>query len=155
MAYRIAGLRPELFSSLIGADAATLAAHRAVRVTAGGKPGYPCRITLEDAEAGESLILLHHVSHDAATPFRASHAIYVREGAAAAAEYRDTLPPFFAGRPLSLRGFDACGMLHAARLAMPGEAEGAIRALLDDPAVEQVHAHHAAYGCFLARITRG
>src|SRR5688572_10495840 len=60
MTYRISGLDPADFAALLGGDEATLAAHNARRVVAANKPGFPCRVTLEDAEPGESLILLHH-----------------------------------------------------------------------------------------------
>jgi hypothetical protein len=64
MAYRIEGLPPAAFDSLFGMMDGDLAAKRAVRVTA-DKPGaFPCRVTLEDAEPGEPLQLLNHVSHD-------------------------------------------------------------------------------------------
>lgn len=154
MTYRITGLSPEPFAHLIGADEATLAEHGAVRMTASAKPGAPCRITLDDAEPGETLILLNHVSHDVANPYRASHAIFVREIAGQAATYIDELPPVFGPRPLSLRGFDSQGMMIDARLAQPGEAEAGILGLLANPAVAYIHAHNAIRGCFAARIER-
>ncbi len=154
MTYRITGLSPETFQPLFGASDADLAAAGARRVTANGKPGFPCRITLEDAEPGESLILLNHVSHDVATPYRSSYAIYVRENAGAAADYRDALPPVFEGRPLGLRGFDAAGMLQTAELALPGEADAKIRGLLDRVDIAYIDAHNAAHGCFVARVER-
>jgi Protein of unknown function (DUF1203) len=123
-------------------------------VTADSKPGFPCRVTLEDAEPGESLILFHHVSHDVTTPFRSAYAIYVREGAAGPACYVDEPPPVFAGRALGLRGFDAEGMLRGALLALPGKADAGIRALLDRPEIATIHAHNAAAGCFAAKIVR-
>ena len=122
MTYRISGLDPADFAALRGADEATLAAHNALRVVAANKPGYPCRITLEDAEPGESLILLHHVTHDVATPYRSAYAIYVREAAERAASYVDELPPVFANRPLAFRAFDATGMLRDAALGRPGRS---------------------------------
>lgn len=79
MAYRIRGLELEQFAHLIGASDEALAEHQAVRMTAQIKPGAPCRVTLEDAEPGETLILFNHVSHDVANPYRATHAIFVRE----------------------------------------------------------------------------
>ncbi|MEJ2459257.1 MAG: DUF1203 domain-containing protein, partial [Novosphingobium sp.] len=66
----------------------------------------------------------------------------------------DSLPPVFAGRTLSLRGFDAEGMLSDAKLAAPGEVEEKIRALFANAQVAYIHAHNAAYGCFAARIDR-
>src|SRR3546814_17963975 len=86
--------------------------------------GFPCRISLEDARAGEELILLHHVSHDVATPYRSAYAIYVRPGVAAAT-WRDELPPVFAGRTLALRAFGADGVLRTAALPGP-ERTGAV-----------------------------
>jgi hypothetical protein len=132
-----------------------LAERRARRVIADRHPGFPCRATLEDAEPGERLILVHHVSHDVQTPFRSAYAIYLRELATGAACYVDAVPPVFETRTLSLRGFDGDGMLRAAVLAAPGEADAAIRDLFRQRAeVETIHAHHAAAGCFSAKIVR-
>ena len=154
MTYRISGLDPAEFAALRGADEAMLAAQNAVRVVAANKPGYPCRVTLEDAEPGESLILLHHVSHDVATPYRSAYAIYVRETAERAAIYVDELPPVFVSRPLAFRAFDAAGMLRNAALAKPGEGDMAIRTLFDAPEIAYIDAHNAAHGCFAARVER-
>ncbi len=154
MTYKISGLDPSNFTHLVGRSDELLAAHGAVRVTATADHGYPCRISLADARAGETLILLHHVSHDVATPYRSSYAIYVRENAERAAVYRDETPPVFEGRPLGLRGFGADGNLKNALLALPGEADRKIRALFDDPAIAYIDAHNAAHGCFAARVTR-
>lgn len=154
MAYRIAGLPLESFTHLIGADDATLARHNALRTTAQDKPGAPCRVTLEDADPGESLLLLNHVSHDVANPYRAAHAIFVRENARRTACYVDELPPVMAARMLSLRGFDAAGMMIDARVTQPGEAQPGIAALFANPAVAYIHAHNAARGCFAARVDR-
>ncbi|MES2289625.1 MAG: DUF1203 domain-containing protein [Pseudomonadota bacterium] len=154
MTYRITGLDPAAFAHLADANEEVLAAQNAVRVTAAKKPGYPCRITLEDAEPGETLILLNHVSHDVATPYRSSYAIYVRENAREAAEYIDAVPTVFAGRPLGLRAFDADGILQTAMLALPGEADKKIRAVFADPDIAYIHAHNAAHGCFAAKVER-
>jgi len=153
MTYSIQGLNPEPFAPLFALDDAGLAALNARRVTATADRGFPCRVSLEDAKAGEALILLHHTSHDVETPYRSAYAIYVRPGVEAAT-YRDELPPVFEGRPLALRAFAADGMLQTARLVGPGEADGAIRDLFEDDAITYIDAHNAAYGCFAARIER-
>jgi len=153
MTYQIHGLSPDRFASLFAMDETELAAINARRVTATADMGFPCRISLQDARAGEELILLHHVSHDVATPYRSAYAIYVRLDVDAAS-YRDELPPVFAGRPIALRAFDAAGMLQTARLAGPGEADVAIRDLFADAGIAYIDAHNAAHGCFAARIER-
>lgn len=154
MVYRISGLDPARFAGLRNADEATLAEQRAVRVVATSKPGFPCRVSLEDAEPGERLILIHHVSHDVVTPFRSAYAIYVREAAERAASFVDETPPVFDGRTIALRGFDAAGMLKSAALAAPGEADSAIRNLFSAPEIAYIDAHNAAAGCFAARVER-
>lgn len=153
MTYIIRGLDPAPFAPLFDLDEAGLAAVNARRVTATADRGFPCRVSLDDAKAGEELILLHHTSHDVATPYRSAYAIYVRPGVTAAI-YRDETPPVFAGRPLALRAFDAAGMLQTARLAGLGEADGAIRDLFADEGISYIDAHNAAHGCFAARIER-
>ena len=153
MTYRIEGLAPDMFAPLFAMDETALAARGAMRVTADSPDGYPCRVALADAAPGDRLILLNHVSHDVPTPFRTAYAIYVREGAAARS-YEDEAPAMLASRTLGLRGFGADGMLKGALLALPGEADAKIRELLDRPEIATVHAHNAAYGCFLAKIER-
>jgi hypothetical protein len=153
MTYRITGLSPEPFAPLFTLDDAALAARNARRVTASADRGFPCRISLEDAREGEELILLHHTSHDVATPYRSAYAIYVRQGVAPA-DFVDRTPPVFEGRPLAFRGFDGEGNLRDARLALPGEGDAKIRDLFANPEIAYIHAHNAAHGCFAARVER-
>lgn len=154
MTYRIQGLEPGEFSEFFAMSTEQLKDRRAMRVIAGETGKYPCRVSLEDAAPGEELVLLHHIHHAVETPYRSAFAIFVRKAADRAAVYVDRCPPVFAGRPLSLRSFDEGGCLVAARLAMPGEADAAIREALADPAVAYIDAHNAAHGCFAARIRR-
>ena len=153
MTYQIAGLDPQNFAPLFELCDDELAALSARRVVASASRGFPCRVSLEDAAEGEELILLQHTSHDVDTPYRSSYAIYVRRDVAAKS-FIDTAPPVFEGRPLGLRGFDDAGMLHDARLALPGEADAKIRDLFANPVIAYIHAHNAAHGCFSARIDR-
>ncbi|WP_395613530.1 DUF1203 domain-containing protein [Allosphingosinicella sp.] len=154
MAYRIEGLAPAAFESLFGMMDGELAARGAMRVTADAPRGYPCRVSLRDADEGEELILLNHVSHDVDGPFCTTYAIYVRKDAEAPASYEDEAPPYLDSRTLSLRGFGADGLLKHGLLAQPGEADAKIREMFERPEVDTIHAHAATYGCFLARIER-
>jgi hypothetical protein len=154
MSYRITGLDRQPFAVLFDMDDAALAEKGAVRVTAGADKGWPCRISLEDAEAGEELILLNHVSHDVATPYRSSYAIYVRGAAYKTAKYVDETPPVFEGRPMAFRAFDCEGMLRNAALALPGQADAKIRELFASDEIAYIHAHNAAHGCFSAKVER-
>ena len=152
MTYRITGLDPAPYKPLFGLSDEELAERGIVRMTVTQKPSFPCRVSLTDRNLGEEVLLLNHVSHDVANPYRASHAIFVAD--AEQAEFVDEVPPIFATRVLSLRGFDRHGMMADAVLAQPGEADTAIRKLFANPEIEIIHAHNAARGCFSAKIER-
>ena len=153
MSYVVKGLDPKPYAELFGLTDEELAERGIVRMTV-NSPTFPCRVSLTDREIGESVLLLNHVSHDVVGPYRASHAIFVTEGAERAAEYVDEVPPVFRTRVLSLRGFDKDGMMAEAILTQPGEADAGIRKLFANPKVETIHAHNATRGCFSARIER-
>ena len=153
MTYRITGLDPAPYRHLFGLSDAELAARGVVRMTV-DSPTFPCRVSLTDRDIGEQVLLLNHVSHDVAGPYRASHAIFVTEGESVAAEFVDEVPPVFETRVLSLRGFDAEGKMIDALLTQAGEADAGIRRLFDNPKIETIHAHNATRGCFAARIER-
>ncbi|HEX6661870.1 MAG TPA: DUF1203 domain-containing protein [Sphingomicrobium sp.] len=154
MTYRVVGLDPEPYRPLFGLPEDKLAERGIVRMTVTEKPSFPCRVSLTDRDLGESVLLLNHVSHDVANPYRASHAIFVTEGSEKAAEYVDEVPPVFEPRVLSLRGFDRDGMMAEAILTQPGEADAGIRKLFANPAIVTIHAHNATRGCFSAKIER-
>lgn len=153
MTYKVCGLDPAPFEPLFGLPDNELAERGVVRMTV-DSPTFPCRVSLTDRSIGETVLLLNHVSHDVANPYRASHAIFVTEGEEQAAEFVDRIPPVFEKRVLSLRGFDADGMMADAILTQPGEADAGIRRLFANPAIETIHAHNATRGCFAARIER-
>lgn len=154
MSFVITGLAPDQFSHLFGLPDDMLREQNIVRRTADAKPGYPCRITLEDAEPGETLLLLNYESHDAATPYATRYAIYVREGAKAPRSFKDELPPVFANRPIALRLFDAGGMLVGADMGRNEELAAKIGQAFARPEVAYIHAHNAMHGCFAAEIRR-
>jgi hypothetical protein len=153
MTYRVTGLDPEPFKPLFDLSDEELASRGVVRMTV-DSPTFPCRVSLTDRAIGEKVLLLNHVSHDVANPYRASHAIFVTEGEDEAAEYVDQVPPVFEKRVLSLRGFDADGMMADAVLTQAGEADEGIRKLFANPDIVTIHAHNATRGCFSAKIER-
>ena len=153
MTYRITGLDPAPYKPLFGLSDSELEARGAVRMIV-TDPTFPCRVSLTDRAVGESVLLVNHVSHDVANPYRASHAIFVTETDQQPGDYVDRVPPVFEKRVLSLRGFERQGMMAEAILTQPGEAEAGIRKLFANPDVETIHAHNAVRGCFSAKIER-
>ncbi len=153
MTYRIQGLLAETFQPLFTMTDAELAAHGAVRQRADSHPGYPCRISLTDAAIGDEVILTHFEHHPAASPYRSSHAIYVRRG-----EHRydavDEIPALLRTRLLSVRAFDRASMIIAAEVLDGTTLDGALRTMLADPRTDYVHVHFARPGCYAAQVTR-
>jgi hypothetical protein len=154
MTYRITGLDPTPYKPLFRLSDDELAERGIVRMVVSEKPSFPCRVSLTDRDIGERVLLLNHVSHDVANPYRSSHAIFVAEGADEPAEYVDEPAPVFRPRVLSLRGFDKNAMMADALMTQPGESDAGIRKLFENPAIETIHAHNAARGCFSAKIER-
>jgi hypothetical protein len=89
-----------------------------------------------------------------ASPFRSSHAIYVREDAVEARPEVNEVPDMLARRLLSVRAFDAAGMMQAADVVQGSDVEPLIERLLGDAKVAYLHAHNAKLGCYFARIDR-
>ena len=154
MSFVIAGLDPAPFRKFVGASDAELAAFGVIRRIADAKPGFPCRISLEDAEPGDALLLLNFESHRAPTPYRSAYAIYVNEKSNHAARYENEIPPVMRARPLALRWFDEAGLLVGASLALKADAREAILAAFERDDVASIHVHNAAHGCFAAKVTR-
>lgn len=154
MRFQIKALSPEPFRELFMLDDAALAARRARRVIADAKPGFPCRVSLRDADIGEALILFHFAHLDRASPYASSHAIFVRENAEQAMPEVDEIPALLATRLLSVRVFDRNAMMLGADV-VPGTAlKKALLEAFSDEATEFVDIHNAKPGCFAARAVR-
>ncbi len=152
--FRISGLPASPFLHLFGQTDDELAAHGVTRSTADAKPGFPDRIELRDAEPGERVLLLNYVHQNADTPYRASHAIFVREGASQTYDRLDEVPELLRVRTLNLRAFDTAGLMLDADLVDGTQVENLIERLFANPAADYIHAHFAKRGCYAARIDR-
>jgi len=155
MTYSITGLPVEPFRPFFGLPDEELARHHIVRMIADEPVGYPCRVLLEDARPGDSLLLLNHEYQPAATPYRGRHAIFVNEAATAPRTFVDEIPPVLSVRKaISLRAFDDAGMMLDAEIASGADLEPIIARMFADPATAYLHAHNAGRGCYAARIDR-
>lgn len=153
MTFRITGLDPAPFLHLHALSAAELGAQNIRRVRVAEKPGAPCRISLTDAEIGEHVLLLNHEHQPAPTPYRQQGPIFVRE-TDHRFDKRGVIPPALAIRPLSLRAFDAEGMMVEADLVDGADAAQLIARFFENESVTYIHAHYARRGCFAALIER-
>ena len=154
MTFRITGLSSEPFQHLFGLPDEALAEQGVKRYVVDRKPGFPDRIEMRDAEPGETMLLLNHVCQPADTPYRATHAIFVREGASNTYDMVGEVPEVMRLRLLSLRAYDAEGMMLDADVVEGSEVEPVIDRLFANPAVSYIHAHNAKRGCYSGRIDR-
>jgi hypothetical protein len=152
--FAITGLDPAPFLPLYDFDDAALAGLGVVRMAVDAKPGFPCRVSLEDAAPGEHVLLLNYEHLPTASPYRQRHAIFVRDGATEAARFENAMPEQLAIRTLSVRAYDADGMMTDADLTEGRDLTALIDRFFADPAVAYLHAHNAKRGCFAARIDR-
>jgi hypothetical protein len=154
VSFQIRALAYEPFAPLFALSDEALRAHRAVRRVVDRTPGFPCRVSLRDAEPGETVLLVHYEHQPADTPYRAGHAIYVRAGAVEATPAVGEVPDVLRRRLLSVRAFDEAGMMLGADVVDGGDLAPAIERFFGDPLVAYLHLHNAKPGCYAARVDR-
>jgi len=152
--FRLVGLADTLFAPLFLLTDDALRARGIRRHVADADVGFPCRVSLEDAAAGEELLLLAHEHLPGDTPYRASGPIFVRRGARQATLAPDVLPPYVTRRLISARAYDGDGLMVDAEACEGTDLRATIARLLADPAVAFLHLHNAKRGCYSCRVER-
>ena len=154
MGFQVSALSIDQFSHLFGQDGEVLAQSGVQRVIADDCPGYPCRVSLQDAAIGESMLLMNYEHQSAASPYRSSHAIYVREFASQARPNKNEIPESLRIRLLSVRSFDNSGMMLEADVIDGRQLERLVEQLFNNDTVDYLHIHNAKRGCYAARVER-
>jgi hypothetical protein len=152
--FRVVALPAETFERFFGMSKAELHAAGGRRMVADAKPGFPCRVSLADAEVGETVLLLPFTHHDVASPYRASGPVFVRSGVRTASLGIGEIPAMLQHRLLSVRAYDEGAMLVGADVVEGRELEAAIRSLFSGRAVSYLHVHNARPGCYNCRVVR-
>jgi hypothetical protein len=154
MHYRISGLPIEQFRPLFRLDDTALATRGIRRMVVDKPHDAPCRIGLEDAAPGETVLLLNHEHQPVHTPFRGIGPIFVREAARATAVLTDAIPDPFRRRPLSVRAYDAAGMMVEGEVCEGNALEPMIARMFGNPDAAYLHVHFARRGCYAGRVDR-
>ncbi|MBV8184733.1 MAG: DUF1203 domain-containing protein [Hyphomicrobiales bacterium] len=154
MSFKVSALPAAPFKPLFALTDEELALRRAKRLIADKCPGFPCRVSLVDAQPGEVVLLANYEHQPASSPYRARHAVFVRENAQEAHPGVGEVPEALRLRLLSVRGFDEDGMMMDADVAEGRAIEPVIRRLLANSAISYLHLHNAKPGCYAARVDR-
>ncbi|GFE49812.1 hypothetical protein So717_15650 [Roseobacter cerasinus] len=154
MSFQIHSLPAEDFAQLFALSDEELAERQACRQVVTSKPGTPCRVSMADAEVGETVILLNYEHQPKDSPYRASHAIFVREGAAQAKLAKGEVPQVLRSRVISLRLFDADHMMIDADVLEGDGLADALTSAFENATVAYAHLHNAKPGCFAASVSR-
>jgi hypothetical protein len=152
--FRVVALARERFAPLFEMTDGQLAARDARRMRVDAKPGYPCRVSLADAEVGETVILVPFTHHDVESPYRAQGPIFVRESATTAAFDMNEVPAMLRHRLLSVRAYDGAAMMKDAAVCEGTVLEQTIEGFFSHPDIAYLHVHNARPGCFNCEVRR-
>ncbi|MEO7360626.1 MAG: DUF1203 domain-containing protein [Gemmatimonadaceae bacterium] len=154
MNFQVIALPSSEFEALYGVSDEELL-RRGIRTSiATARPGFPCRVSLQDAEPGTRMFLMHYEHQSVNSPYRSSHAIYVQDGAATASVPVNHVPAVLRVRLLSVRAFDRLGMMIDADVIDGADAAPTFERLLGNDKTAYLHVHNAKRGCYAARVDR-
>ena len=152
--FQFVALERDAFTPLFSQSDEQLAQANIRRLRVDAHPGYPCRVSLQDAKLGETVLLLSYPHHDVASPYRAAGPLFVRENAATARLAVNEIPEMLRHRLLSLRGYNAAGMMLEADVVNGESLAEAIHRFFANAHVACIHIHHARQGCFACSVVR-
>jgi len=152
--FQCIALTPAPFSGYFEKSPSELAQLGAKRMRVDKKPGFPCRISLEDAEIGEEVLLFPFVHHAVASPYQASGPIFIRKGVEAARPGVNEIPGMLQHRLLSLRGYDKDHLMVAAAVVEGRDLAASIGQLFDNEKIEYLHLHNAKQGCYNCSVIK-
>lgn len=152
--FKILALSGSLFESYFSMSDRELCEHDALWIDVDENPGYPCRVSLEDAEVGERVLAIPFCHHDVSSPYRSSGPIFVRENARQATLEVNEVPLMLRHRRLSMRAYNGQAIMVAAEVIDGTELEDSIARIFQDPSIEYIDIHNASPGCFNCRVVR-
>jgi hypothetical protein len=154
MNFKIKSLDDKEFSEFFNWDDIELKKIGAERMTVDKFPGFPCRVSLEDAQIGEEVILLPYQHHKTNSPYQASGPIFVRKKAKTQLLDANEIPKMFNHRLLSLRGYDKNGIMKEASVIEGNILKEQIIKTFENEEIGYIHIHNARPGCYNCVVER-
>ncbi len=142
------------FEQLFNLTSEELAKLGAIRKIADQHPGYPCRVSLQDAAAGEEVILTTFAHHAVASPYQSSGPVYIRKNAETAKLAINEIPSMLLHRQLSVRAYNAGAIMISSRVTDGHKLKEVIQDCFTDAEVDYLHIHNAGPGCYNCAVQR-
>lgn len=152
--FKILALPETMFEPFLSMNDEELRRKNAAWIEVDENPGFPCRVSLEDARIGERVLGLPFDHHDVDSPYKSSGPIFVRENAKQAVLDINEIPLMLRHRMLSLRGYTAEAMMVEAEVVEGKDLEKHIVKIFQNSAVQYIHVHNAKPGCFDCSVVR-
>lgn len=152
--FRLVALEHRQFDALFLLEDEALRARGMARRIATEQPGFPCRVSLQDAEVGEELLLISYEHHPAASPYRSSGAIFVRRHARQRVLAPGEVPVYVTKRLISLRAYDEAHFMIDASVCEGTDVADECERQFARAEVAYLHLHNARQGCFSCEVRR-
>lgn len=152
--FQITVLQDKEFSNLFKLDNRDLEKMGAIKMTVDKKPGFPCRVSLKDAEIGEEVILLCYQHHQTNSPYQATGPIFISKDAVTSSLGINEIPAMLDHRLLSVRAYDQNGIMKDAIVTEGQNLKAALNATFSNPEINYIHIHNARAGCYNCKVER-
>jgi hypothetical protein len=152
--FKFVALEREEFDSFMDLNDTELESHQAKWMIVDEEPGYPCRVSLQDAKIGENVLFMPYWHHDVKSAYRAMGTVLVRENAKTTKLEVNNVPQMLLHRLLSLKAYDSNNMMVAHDLAKGSELGSKLKEQFQNSGVEYIHLHYASPGCFCSAVYR-
>ena len=143
-----------IYSPLFKLTTEELGEMNMVKMLVDAKPGFPCRVTLEDAEIGEEVLLLPFEYHKTTSPYKASGPIFIRKNAVKADLAVNEIPAMLLKRQQTLRVYDTNGMMIAAKSPSADEIRKEIEVAFSSQSASYIQILNTNPGCYNCQVNR-
>ncbi|HHC78374.1 MAG TPA: DUF1203 domain-containing protein [Flavobacteriia bacterium] len=142
------------YNHLFGLNEKELNSKGIIKIIVDKKPGFPCRVTLEDAEIGEEVLLLPYKYHKTESPYQASGPIFIRKNATMVNLEINEIPEMLFKRLQSLRVYDKNGMMIEAKTLEGKDIRNEIKVIFSNEMASYIQIHNANPGCYNCQVNR-
>ncbi len=150
----ISGIKQNEIIHLFNLNEKELKAKGISKIRVDEKPGFPCRVSLEDANIGEEILAFNYEHHKSNSPYRSSGPVFVRFGVEEAKLKKNEIPKMLEHRYLSMRAYDNGGMMIDATTVEGQTLEDSIQTIFSNEKVDYIQVHNAKPGCYNCQIDR-